>query len=214
MAAQHNPSLGLAFEALNLRFNPFGQLPSEELAQVAVSDLPLAELGEQLSQGVIIQFLAKSGRGKSTHLHHLRSLFPEAPYYYYPECGPKPVLGDAPLMFLDETQRLSLVERLKLWRSGKNFVIATHLNHVWEFKACGRRFLSVRLRGLTVDKLREVVRGRLEHARRTPGPLPYLSDDDLKKLITRYGDNLYAIENELYEVFQQQKELSRVTLRF
>jgi hypothetical protein len=62
------------------------------------------------------------------------------------------------------------------------------------------------LRGLDVTRLRGIVERRIDWARRAPGPVPEVSDDALRALIRRHGDDVRAIEGTLYEAIQSMKE--------
>lgn len=97
--------ISLAFEELNLRRNPFGEPAPEEMAALTVVEVE--QYVEQLSRpGFAVQYLGEAGRSKSTHLRGLHRFFPDIPYLKFPENTRIPKIPHAPVLFLDETQRL------------------------------------------------------------------------------------------------------------
>lgn len=83
----------LAFEHVNLRFNPFGELDPELRAAVAV--LPPLEL----SAGHVIQVMGEAGRGKTTHLLAWHHAAPGSGYEYVPEGQDRLRCLDLPAFF-------------------------------------------------------------------------------------------------------------------
>lgn len=193
--------LTLAFESLNLRWNPFGAPALDDLAPLAVVDVePFLERLRR--PGFALQVLGESGRGKSTHLRALHSYFPEAPYIWFPE-GEKPSpIPQAALLFLDETQRLPARLRRQVFSRPASFVIGSHMNHARELTRAGLEQVTILLQGLTNERLAEIIQRRIEWARRGPGPLPEVSEATMTQLIDQYGDDLSAILARLYEDFQ------------
>lgn len=226
---QNNP-FSPPFAHLNLRFNPFGEIDRDDRAKAAViatQDYERWVNAFLKNPAYILQFSGECGRGKSTHLHLLKKLlqehFPDATYTYYEEDEVvRSLPNKASLLFLDETQRIPKRLRQKLWKRQYALVIATHEDHSKEFEKHGREFEHVVLEGLSVEKLRRVLEGRLELARRTtntaiptaapPQPLPYFPDETIQKLIEQFGDDIRAIEHHLYHVFQDLKELGHVNI--
>jgi len=221
------PALALPFAHLNLRHNPFGELPLNEWAEAVVPDLDTAALTERLrrgasaafGQGVVVQFLGRRGRGKTSHLMALRRHFPAAPYRHFPEEGPAPNalaavfdapdLAAAPVLFLDETQRIPRRIRHALFRHvgghGHSLVIGTHKNHRRQIRAAGLELLTHEVRGLAPAKLLAVCERRFALAARCPPPaaVPRLGPGAAKALIERHGDDLRAILSDLYDVVQR-----------
>lgn len=217
------PALALPFAHLNLRRNPFGELPLDEWAEAVVPDLDTAALAEELrtgasGQGFVVQLLGHKGRGKTSHLMALRRHFPEASYRHFPEEGPRPnslaevlaapEFADAPVLFLDETQRIPRRVRRALFRElrerGRSLVIGTHKNHQRQIRAAGLQLVTHEVRGLSPAKLLAVCERRFALAARRPAPaaVPSLGPRAAEALIKRHGDNLRAILSELYDVVQ------------
>ena len=121
---QKRPTPGLAFEHLNLRFNPFGELPRCERRELAVVDLDT--LPQSLAQSrVAVQFLGDHGRGKSTHLIALHARFPDAPYTKV-EIEESPMIKSALLQFVDSFDLLSERQRKRVLRCSGSVAFTTH----------------------------------------------------------------------------------------
>ena len=196
----------LAFAHLNLRRNPFGLVPPARWPELACAVGPdLDELAARLKEpGSAVLYLGEQGRGKSTHLRALHGAhFPQAPFLYIGE-GERPPLPRGQVVFIDELQRVSRWRRALLFRRRRaSFAIGSHVDHTAEMRRAGLEVVRVELEGLDRDRLRQIVEARLAWARRGPGPVPWLTDEALDALIERFGDNLRAIEHDLYERFQR-----------
>jgi hypothetical protein len=193
--------ISLAFEKQNLRWNPFGEPAAEEMAALAVVEVE--QYVERLRQpGFAVPYLGEAGRGKSTHLRALHRFFPAAPYLKFPENTKIPKIPHAPVLFLDETQRLPPRLRRRIFFRKGSFVIGTHEDHSAELSRAGIETASIRLSGLSPERLAEIIERRLEWARRGPGPLPQVSAAEIDRLIATYDDNLSAILGRLYDEFQ------------
>jgi hypothetical protein len=184
----------LAYEHLNLRFNPFGELHPIERAQVAV--IPPLCVGE----GEVLQVLGAAGRGKTTHLIGWHHATPASAYEYVPEGRDRFQTEPLPaLFFLDEAQRLNRQSLARLFDVVPRLVVATH-DDLSRFTR--RPVRSIELQGMEAQKLARIVSLRIEAARRNPGPLPTLSHASLSKLLLQFGDDLRAMEGYLYDRFQ------------
>ncbi len=194
-------NISLAFEQLNLRWNPFGEPAPEDIASLAVVDV-VAHVERLRKPGFAVQYLGEAGRGKSTHLMALHGFFPDMPYLRFPENTKIPRIPRAPVLFLDETQRLPRGLRGRIFSRKGSFVIGTHEDHSPELAWAGIELVSIHLSGMTAKRLEEIIERRLEWARRGPGPLPCLSASKITQLIEAYNDDLSAILGSLYEEFQ------------
>lgn len=208
---QYKSTKALAFEHLNLKYNPFGELTPDERARLAVTNV--ADFVERLSHsGFALQIMGEQGRGKTSHLLALKRHFPDAAYIYYPEAGPRPVVPQSPILFLDETQRFSQAERLALFKRKAALVIATHQDHIAEFNRVGLEHHTIHLKGISAQRLHLILEKRLEAARRTQGAIPYFEDDGVQTLIAQFGDDLRSMEDYLYDIFQHLKDRGAVRL--
>lgn len=198
---------------LNLRHNPFGEpTPAEEAALLVVpGSQALAEAVR--TPGTALQMLGECGRGKTARLRLLEHRFPGAPYVYLPEDGPLPALprlrrraGGGPALLLDEAQRLPRRHLRRLSRhaarSGTSLALATHRDLARELAAAGLRVATVRVEGLEVEHLLAIVGRRLRWARAAPGPVPELDRESARRLVERFGDDLRALLDHLYELYQ------------
>lgn len=193
--------ISLAFETLNLRWNPFGEPVSDDIVRLAVVDIE--PYVEQLRKpGFAIQYRGESGRGKSTHLLALHHFFSDMPYLRFSENAKIPRIPYAPVLFLDETQRLPPSLRRRIFSRKASFAIGSHEDHSNELAGTVAELVSIELKGLTYEHLMQIVQRRIEWARRGPGPLPNVPASRLTQLINEYGDDLSAILASLYEEFQ------------
>jgi len=203
---------GLAFEALNLHRNPFGELEAHERAALAVVEPALLEQVRELGQaGRALLFLGDCGRGKSTHLHAVHALHAGVPLTYVGP-GERPRIPEAPVVFVDEVQRLSRRRRARLFRRRASFVLGSHEDHGPELERADLRVSTVRVGGVDVHRLERIVARRIEAARRTHGPVPRVPRATLEALTRHFGDDLRAIEDHLYGVFQALEEVCDVEL--
>ena len=195
----------LPFARLNLRWNPFGEVPARHRGRLAVVGFELEQVAAQLSEpGFALQLLGECGRGKSTHLHALHARFPNMPVTYV-DVGARPRIPRAPLVFIDESQHLTARARRRLFRRRASFVLATHVCHADELAAAGHRVETFRVGGVDEDRVREMVARRLEWARLGPGPLPAIPDALLRELAAEHGDDLRGLGDALYDWIQARK---------
>lgn len=184
----------LPFAHLNLRVNPFGELPRPERARAAC--VPALEC----PAGGVVQVLGAAGRGKSTHLIAWHAQHPGSLYEYVPE-GADALASRAlpPLCFVDEAQRLRRAELARLFESTERLVLASHAD------LSGRTTRPMRtlvLRGMTAERLERMLARRVELARRGPGAVPRFPAATVSALLERFGDDLRTLERHLYDVFQ------------
>jgi len=225
-------NLELPFVHLNLRWNPFGEVPIEERGRLAVLDIE--HFVPRLAKpGFAVEFVGDCGRGKSTRLRYLWDHFEDAPFMRVaelPQTGffrnrfsksalpihgklPKEVLATSwPLLFLDEAQFLSRRQRRRLLKPTSSFAVATHESLAADFERAGLAYESVEVAGISVELVDGIIKRRLEWARRAPGPLPRVSLAVIEGLVARHGDDIRGIERHLYEVFQKLTEVCDVEI--
>ncbi len=201
--------LSLPFAHLNLRFNPFGEMPLEKRALLAIVEIDDV-LSELRDDSVAFQFIGDRGRGKTTHLMAIKSHFQQSAYVHIPEDSRPPIPIGNPL-FVDEIQRLNWFQRAKIFRRKVPLVLGTHTNYETQLRVMGRRAITIEVGGrLDGKKLQRITQHRIEHARRDSGAVPRLTPETINFLIDRYQDDVRAIEGHLYDVFQQLKEPGHV----
>ncbi len=192
----------LAFEHLNLRRNPFGEFSVADRCSVMQPVCDLKKMANKLKQRrYAVQFIGHQGRGKSTHLHALHQLCDGVPFTYIAE-GESPNIPPAPIVFVDESQRLSPHKRKEMFRRQSSFAIATHEDHQLEFDRYQIVSETHHIGGIDNNRLIQILNERIESSRRGPGPLPTISRTSTHTLITRYDDNLRDMFEYLYDVFQ------------
>jgi len=194
---------GAGFARLNLRWNPFGEVPWRDRARIAVSIVPLEPIVEALGRpGFAVELVGACGRGKSTHLAALHARFPRLPVTMVAP-GTQPRIPTASVVFVDESQRLSRWRRRRLFRRPVSFALGTHESHGDELRAAGLRVRTIHVaqRGLT-----EIVDARLRWARRGPGEVPRVPAGELDALVERHGDDQRAIEDALYLHYQRLRD--------
>jgi hypothetical protein len=193
------------FAALNLRLNPFGAPFRHERGELAVPAVDLDALADRLGrERCAIQLRGRPGSGKTTHLCALHTYFPGAPFVVIPEHGPAPSIPAAPLVFVDESQRLPKRTRRALFRRPASFVLATHQCHARELRP--RTVHEVELFGLPPVALARYAAVRMEWARLGDGALPEVPAALLDALLRAHGGDVRAIENALYGWLQSLKD--------
>lgn len=189
---------GLPFESLNLRWNPFGEPAPEDRAALAVADLP------ELRPGDPVQIVGERGRGKTTLLLALAARHAGAVYARVEE-GEDRFRGRVPdggTLLLDEADRLRPRLLRRLVGRPLRMALGTHGDLSG---AAGRPLRTARAGVADPGRLGEILRRRIEWARRGPGPVPRIPPELVRRLIDRFGDNLRAMEGFLYDVFQDLK---------
>ena len=205
--------LCLPFVHLNLRRNPFGELPPEERPRLAVVEV--SRWIEPLSgpPGFALQVLGDAGRGKTTHLIALREALPGAFYRHIGEGERVTARGIArgrPTI-IDECQRLSPRARRRVFGRGDPLLLGSHEDHAPELRRAGYEVATIRPADATgCERLHSIFAARLEASRRGPGAIPRVSDEAVGALRARYGTDVRAMEHCLYEVFQQLTEIRNV----
>ena len=198
----------LPFAHVNLRRNPFGEVSQNDRSRLSVIDVDAARLQ---APGCALLFLGEAGRGKTSHLLGTRTHFPDAPYVHLTEGEPVPPIPTAPLVFVDELQRMPRRMRRRLFRRpNASFVIGSHLDHSAEMRAAGLNVKTVTVASRSPEQLAKIIQTRIEWARRNAGPVPTVGPAAIARLIDRFGDNVRAMEHHLYTIFQHLEEAGDV----
>lgn len=193
-------STALAYAAMNLRWNPFGELTLDQRAGVAVADV--ARWADRLRKpGFALQFLGDSGRGKTTHLLALLAHLPEAELIRVPESG-RIVPPDAATVLVDEAQYLGYRARRCLFRPWRSLALAGQADCTPALVRAGFEVATIHPGETSAERLMEISRRRIELARRGPGGVPVLPRSTAERLIAGHGSNLRAIEDRLYAWIQ------------
>jgi hypothetical protein len=191
------------FHRYNLFRNPFGELSREERAELAVVDIARWQPHFQDDQSVL-QFLGHCGHGKTTHLLAIRRVLPNAEYIYLPEDRPLPTISNRRPVIIDEAQRLSFWELRRVLKAGGPLIVGTHDDLS---KAIRRAGLNVTTFNVAADssseQLQEILNRRIEASRLGNGTVPRISSENAVRLRNAFGSDVRAIEQFLYEQFQQ-----------
>lgn len=196
-----NRRLQLPFAHLNLRRNPFGEVPAEQRGELGVVEID--RFIERLAEpGFAVEFIGDSGRGKTTHMRALWDHFRPAPFLKVAEEPRDFSAPQASVLFIDEAQFLSRRQRRKLFELPASFVVGTHEPLTDTYRRVGLDFERVEVGRASVELVSEMIERRIEWARRDPGPVPAVSTAAAAALVDQHGDDLRAVEHHLYEVFQ------------
>jgi hypothetical protein len=199
------------FHALGLRCNPFRALTDEEWGDLA--RLPEALLA--LAPATHVQILGEHGHGKTSLLMGLaaqgRRAGQKLRYEYLAEGQSRfetPLAG-LDVFLLDEAQRLSRRERGRLLAEisapgpARRMVISSHTDLAPLFAQHRLPLATLHPAAASVEHLRAIVADRLAYFALPGGPSLALAPDALDYLHQRFGGNLRAVEQLLYEACQQ-----------
>lgn len=196
----------LPFIHLNLRRNPFGDFNAEERTQLANVELDaaLAHLrSRSQSRTPALQIIGEKGFGKTTHLLSIATYFPDAEYVYIPEGQHITIPDGGEPLLIDEAQRLTLWQRLWLFRSRRTLVLGTHRDFTQQLKWAGRWVLTLDAAQHTTPKrIEQILNDRIKSVRRSSDSIPVVTSATAEKLFELYGHDLRSMQHYLYDVFQ------------
>lgn len=198
-------NLSLSCAALNLRFNPFGELPLDQRGAAALPRCDMAAIMKSLRDParVAIQFVGPCGSGKSTHLHMLSDAEPRFRYTWMPRWRISRMAG-ADYLMVDEAQRLAWPQRRRLFRQASRVVLGTHRDLGRRLQRSGFQVTTITLKGPpSTTQLAAILNRKIEWARRGPGPVPQVSIQQSQQLLNKFGNNLRAMHGWMYEEFQR-----------
>jgi hypothetical protein len=196
----------LPFEHLNLRRNPFGELSAEVRTQLAIVELKAAL--DHLQSGYrkrppVLQVIGDKGFGKTTHLLSIATHFPSASYIHIPEGEYANIPVDGEPLLIDEAQRLTLWQRLWLFRSRRTLILGTHRDFRQHLTWAGRAVLTLdAARHTTPERVEQILNDRIRSVRRSSDSIPTVTRATAGTLFTLHGNDLRSIQHHLYEVFQ------------
>jgi hypothetical protein len=204
----------LPFAHLNLRRNPFGEFSADERTPLAQVDLesalqhlhPAAK-----SSRPVVQFLGEKGFGKTTHLLAIASRFPESAYLHIPEGEYRPIPNEGEPLLIDEAQRLTLWQRIRLFRSTRTLVLGTHRDFAGQLERVGRSVLTLAAnRDTDAARVSAILNARIVAVRRTDGPTPRITQATATRLFSQFGSDVRSMQHSLYEIFQQLRSIQDV----
>ncbi|MHC5111370.1 MAG: hypothetical protein ACYTHJ_16000 [Planctomycetota bacterium] len=199
----------VSFAHLNLRFNPFGELPLEDRPSTAIVDVSTI-LNLLKRPRAAVQFVGDKGYGKTTHLLVIRALLPKSSYVHIPEGETRRVSPGNPTI-VDEAQRLTRWQRFRLFRGNRPMVLGTHVDFHDELGRAGRDVETIPVHStMSARRLHALLSRRIQWARRSPGPVPQIAPATSQRLLAEFGPNVRAIERWLYHHFQSLQEIGNV----
>lgn len=186
----------------SLRRNPFGEPPPDEIAELVVADMERMVAWAE-TPGHALQLIGDQGRGKSARLSALHRHVPTFAFVYLAEGAPIPDLPRSGGLLLDEAQRLPPRRRRRLFAALDHLVLTSHENHEVELERAGWKVWTVQVGGLDAESLDAILRRRLRWAWNGSAAPPEVPNVAVGALLQRYGDDVRAILDELYERFQR-----------
>lgn len=204
------------YARLDLLRNPFGELDGAERVEVAVVDLdPWAdEVRRRLERPelppIVVQLVGPPGSGKTTHLAVLARRFPGAGRIRWSavEGWPAGLPPGEPLLVDDGHMMPGVLLDRALRR--RAIVVATHRSLEDRLGREGADVVTVDVPGgTTLERVREIVRRRIEAVRRREGERPRIDPGHLATLHERHGHDLRALVGDLYDHVRQLREEDR-----
>lgn len=186
--------------------NPFGGIDDEELLEIITPQYDVEEWVQLLNkpEPIIIQFVGKKGRGKTTHLRALYQILTDADIYLL-ECNTKNPIKNKPKRstFIDNSHLLSWNKRLQLWSNANtSYVITTHYSRSLEFYFCKRAFKTYYFKGITPEKLKIIIKKRVSQFSYLAYTEVKVNEIILQQLIVTFGDDIRGILNFLYDQYK------------
>jgi hypothetical protein len=191
------------FARLNLYRNPFGELTSDERAELAVVD---ARRWTQLLDDpkTAVQFVGSAGHGKTTHLLAIAGSLPGAAYIYLPPAGPQPRIPRRRPLLIDEAQRLTPWQRRRVFARGGPLALGTHEDLSGALRRAGLEVVTVDVGAdRSPEQLMQILNRRIEASRATDAPLVHIDLPQAIELRHEFGGDIREIEQHLYHQFQQ-----------
>lgn len=191
---------------IDFHYNPFAGINLEEVGSILVPKFDVEALVQKIetSESLIVEFVGKKGRGKTTHLVHLHHHLSQYPIYLLNRgANFKEILDDSsPVVFIDSMHHLNMVQRNAIFRKKNIVILTTHWTKALEYRLSGKPLLRIRFRGLTLPMLRSIVHKRLMLARTDHSQDILINDEALRFLLKKHKDDYRAIINELFDNFQ------------
>jgi len=114
-------------------------------------------------------------------------------------------------LLIDEAQRLTLWQRICLFRSDRTLVLGTHRDFTRQLERAGRRVLTLAAdRHTDPAQVTAILNARILAVRRTNGPTPRITEATADRLFREFGSDLRSMQHSLYEIFQQLRSIQDV----
>lgn len=193
-------------QKLKFNYNPFGGLRQEEIKDTIIPHFDLEEVRTMITSKelLLIQFLGKKGRGKTTHLIHLHQFFPSAPLLLLDRNPDLSILDDLPndLLFIDSIHHIPLIRRIKLFKKTNTIIFSTHVSRSLEARIAAKKIMMIHFKGITPERLTKILRQRIQKSLKVSNSLFDIDQEIVQQLIKRFGDDYRGILNYLFDEFQ------------
>lgn len=191
----------------NYKFNPFSGVLDDDISLVISPIFNLGNLKAKIlhSAPILIQFVGKQGRGKTTHLKYLHQHLGHFPIFYLNKDSDFEDLinHSSPVIFVDSIHHMNVFHRQTLFKTDKTIIFTTHWTKKLECMAVNRRLHSISFKGIDENKLQIILNKRLALAsHNTLDKTEIFTLVESKLLIQKFGDNYRGIINYLFEQYQ------------
>ncbi len=199
------------FHALGFQCNPFRAVTDSEWIDLAIlpDSIP--------ADFVHLQLLGDRGHGKTTALLALAARFSRSAYEHLEveQDHFTTLLDGLDIFFLDEAQRLNPRERGRFFstmaQTGLRAALGSHEDFSLSFADRGWPLTTIHLDKAPCSHVDAVIRRRLSYFALNPNrPHATLAPEAIAYLHQTFGADLRMIENVLYEVFEELREIGEI----
>ena len=199
----------LHFEHLNLRYNPFGTLDYKRWSESVI--IQTSDYLPHIKSKQTVLFLGQKGVGKTSYLLGLMRYFEDASYIRLPMFFESRVhIPDAPVLFIDECQRLLPWQFPYVFRKDRKVVLGSHRNHRFELSLFGWKTKVVHVKQKDTQMIHRIFQRKIEQSRRSHAEIPKIEIHHVCYLQHKYGAVIRSMEEELYLIFQSATSVSDV----
>ncbi|PKH52666.1 hypothetical protein CXF68_19025 [Tenacibaculum sp. Bg11-29] len=188
------------------KYNPFSGILEDDIEKILVPKFNLDNIVSKInnSDSLNIEFLGKQGRGKTTHLIYLQKQMTEYPIFLLNSSSTiTDIINDkASIVFIDSIHHLNIFDRIRLFKIKEKVIYTTHLSRKLDCFLARKDNYSIKFKGIDKEILREVLNKRLQLASYKKKKQETFTENEIKLLIQKFGDNYRGIINYLYEKYQ------------
>lgn len=191
---------------INYFYNPFGGIDDEDILDIIEPKYSIEQWIQLLNneKPIIIEFVGKKGRGKTTHLNALYSYFVDNNIYFLDRIDKKIGRNESPILFIDSIEKIPFTQRLLLWSKKKrSYVITTHQSKRKEYQIARRDYRSYVFEGINLKEIKKIICNRIDLASDIHPNKLKLNDDAMARLIHHFSDDFRGMLNYLYDSFKK-----------